>query len=63
MNCSINVPHYILQFHLKKSILRYELKGKVRTRPEIFMVVLGPCEASEQQMGPKPTFKPKDIEL
>ena len=24
-------------------ILRYELKGKDRTRPEIFRLVLGPC--------------------
>ena len=38
----------------------YELKGKARTFPDIFRVVLGPCaqcclcEASEQKkMGPK----------
>ena len=36
-------------------ILRYELKGKARTRPDIFRVVLGPCahcclfEAPEQK--------------
>ena len=41
------------------SILRYELKGKARTSPDIFRLVLGPCakccpcEASEQKMGPK----------
>ena len=40
-------------------ILRYTLKAKARTHPEIFRVVLGPCvqfcpcEASEQKMGPK----------
>ena len=40
-------------------ILRYELKGKARTRPDIFRLVLGPCaqccpcEASEQKMGSK----------
>ena len=39
----------------KYSILKYELKGKARTRPDIFKVVLGPCaqccpcEASEQK--------------
>ena len=41
------------------SILRYELKGKARTRPDIFRLVLGPCaqccpcEASELKIGPK----------
>ena len=41
------------------SILKYELKGKASTRPDIFRLVLGPCaqccqrEASEQIMGPK----------
>ena len=25
------------------SILRYDLKGKARTRPDIFRLVLGPC--------------------
>ena len=41
------------------SILRYELKGKARTRPEIFRLVLGPCaqccpcEASELKWGIK----------
>ena len=41
------------------SILRYELKGKARTRPDIFRLVLGPCaqccpcEASEQKLGQK----------
>ena len=41
------------------SILRYELKGKARTRPDIFRLVLGPCaqccpcEASEQKIGSK----------
>ena len=40
---------------LETLILRYELKGKARTRSEIFRVVLGPCaqfyprEASEQK--------------
>ena len=28
---------------LKNTILRWELKGKARTRPEIMRVVLGPC--------------------
>ena len=38
--------------------MRYGLKGKARTRPDVFRVVLGPCaqfyqcEASEQKMGP-----------
>ena len=51
------------------SILRYELKGKARTRPEIFRLVLGPCaqccpcEASEQKLGQKPKFIPKEIKL
>ena len=48
------------------SILRYELKGKARTRPEIFRLVLGPdaqccrCEASEQKLGRKPKSTPKE---
>ena len=39
-------------------IMRYGLKGKARTRPNFFRVLLGPCaqfspcEASEQKMGP-----------
>ena len=42
------------------SILRYELKGKARTRHDIFRLVLGPCaqccpcEASEQKLVQKP---------
>ena len=54
---------------LETLILRYELKGKARTRPEIFRVVLGPCaqfypcEASEQKWGQKPKYKPKEIIL
>ena len=38
--------------------MRYGLKGKARTRPDFFRVVLDPCaqffprEASEQKMGP-----------
>ena len=28
---------------LENNILRYEFKGKARTRPEIFRVVLGQC--------------------
>ena len=41
--------------NLEKSILRYGLRGKARTRPDILGVVLGPCaqfcpyEASEQK--------------
>ena len=42
-------------------ILIYELKGKAKTCPEIFRLVLGgpcaqccPCEASEQKWGQKP---------
>ena len=40
---------------LETLVLRYELKGKARTRPDIFRVVLGPgaefypSEASEQK--------------
>ena len=51
------------------SILRYELKGKARTRPDIFSLVLGPCaqccpcEASEQKWGQKPKYTPKEIKL
>ena len=43
--------------NLETLILRYELKGKARTRPEICRVLLGacsqfyPCEASEQKWG------------
>ena len=46
------------------NILRYELKGKARTRPEIYRVVLGPCalccpcEASDQKWGQKPKSTP-----
>ena len=42
------------------SFLRYELKGKARTRPDILRLVLVPCaqrcpcEASEQKWGQKP---------
>ena len=38
--------------------MRYGLKGKARTRPDLIRLVLGPCaqfypyEASEQKMGP-----------
>ena len=45
---------------LENLILKFELKGKARTHPEIFRVVLGPCaqfclcEASEQKWGQKP---------
>ena len=39
---------------LKDSILRYELKGKARTRPDIFRMVLGPFEASKH--GPTATL-------
>ena len=48
------------------SILRYELKGKARTRSDFFRVVLGPCaqfypcEASEQKWGQTPKSKPKE---
>ena len=46
------------------SSLRYEFKGKARTRHEIFRLVLGPCaqfcpcEASEQKLGQKPKSIP-----
>ena len=46
------------------SILRYELKGKARTRHDIFRLVLGPCaqccpcKASEQKLGQKPKSIP-----
>ena len=42
---------------LETLILRYGLKEKARTRPEIVRVILGPCaqfypyEASEQEWG------------
>ena len=45
---------------LETSIMRYGLKGKARTRPDFFRVVLGPCaqfypcEASEQKWGQTP---------
>ena len=48
---------------LETLILRYELKGNARTRPEIFMVVLGPSaqfyqfEASEQKWGKNQDLK------
>ena len=51
------------------SILRYELIGKARTCPEIFMLVFDlcaqccPCEASEQKLGQKPRSTPKEIKL
>ena len=49
---------------LENSILRYELKGKARTRPDGFRVVLSPCaqccpcEASEKKWGRKPKSTP-----
>ena len=51
------------------SILRYELIGKARTCPDIFMLVFGPCaqccpcEASEQKLGKRPKSTPKEIKL
>ena len=51
--------------NLENSILRYGLRGKARTRPDILGVVLGPCaqycpcEASEQKMGPKTKVQTK----
>ena len=51
------------------SILRDELKGKARTRPDSFTLALGPCAqccpcvASEQKWGQKPKFTPKEIKL
>ena len=42
---------------LETLIMRYGLKGKSRTRPDFFRVVLGPCaqfylcESSEQKWG------------
>ena len=50
-------------------ILRYELKGKARTRSDILRVVLGlcvqccPCEASEQKWGQKLKSTPKCFEI
>ena len=50
---------------LETLIMRYGLKGKARTRPDFFRLVLGPCaqfypcEASEQKLGQTP----KEIEL
>ena len=52
---------------MASSILRNELKGKVRTRPDILRLVLGPCaqccpcEPSEQKLGQKPKSIPKEI--
>ena len=49
--------------------MRYGLKGKARTRPEFFRLVLGPCaqfypfEASEQKWGQTTKSEPKKIEL
>ena len=51
------------------SILRYELIGKARTCPDIFMLVFGlceqccSCEASEKKIGQKPKSTPKKIKL
>ena len=69
-NLKVNISFTIEQGGL---IFRYELKGKVRTRPDIFTqnfrVVFGPCaqfypcEASEQKWCQKPKYKPKKIEL
>ena len=45
---------------LETLIMRYGLKGKARTRPDFFRLVLGPCaqfypfEASEQKWGQTP---------
>ena len=50
----------ILTFQIYVLIMRYALKGKARTRPDFFRVVLGPCaqffpcEASEQKWGQTP---------
>ena len=47
---------------LETLIMRYGLKGKGRTRPDFFRVVLGPCaqfypcEASEQKWGQPPKY-------
>ena len=56
--------------NLENSILRYGLRGKIRTRPDILGVVLGPCaqccpcEASEQKNKvQKLTSKLKEIEV
>ena len=49
------------------SILRHELKGKARTRPDSFRLVLGPCaqccpcEASEKKLGHKPKSTHKEL--
>ena len=66
---NINLGRYKGEFRpiiLNNYILRYELKGEVRTRPKIFTVVLGPCvqvgpgEASEQKWGQEPKSKPNE---
>ena len=53
-------------------ILRYELKGKAKKRPDIFKVGFGSvckmcqcflCEASEQRLGLKPKSTPEEIKL
>ena len=55
--------------------MRYELKGKARTRPDFLRVVLGPCaqfytfkffypcKASEQKWGQTPKPKQKETDL
>ena len=54
---------------LENLMLKYELKVKARTRPDILWVVLGPCaqccpcEASKQKWGQKPKSTSKEIKL
>ena len=54
---------------LETLIMRFGLKGKARTGPDFFRLVLGPCaqfypfEASEQKWGQTPKSLPKEIEL
>ena len=59
----------VTNINMAASILRYELKGKAKTRPDIFRYVLGPCahscpfEASNQTWGQKPKSTPKGQEI
>ena len=52
---------------MESLVLRYGLKGKARTRPDFFKVVLGPCvqfcpcEASEQTWGKTPKMGPQIV--
>ena len=48
---------------MKSSILRYEMKGKARTRPDIFRVALGPCAQCSIVRPRSKKMWPKEIAL